>query len=205
MTADNQWAAAQRLEGLAGEVRVNLIRLAALAGFYGNHLLNVYFFDEDPTVRGRYHASVTVLVLAWLLGVLVVHLCVARRWLPPGLKFAVTAWDLLLITSLLVAGKNAHSMLAALYFLVIASAALRLSLPLVWCATLGAMAGELFFLGWLRYGLELPAKERLERPQQIILLLALGGAGLLAGQVVRQCRRVAGGHPVEVVEEQSKP
>jgi hypothetical protein len=30
MAADSAWSAAQRLEGLAGEVRVNLIRFVAL-------------------------------------------------------------------------------------------------------------------------------------------------------------------------------
>lgn len=201
MNDDSSWGAAQRLEGLAGEARVNLIRLAALAAFYGHHLLNVYFFADDSTLRGQYHAVITVIVLAWLLSVLVVHFCIARRWMPPALKYVATAFDVLLITALLVVGKNASSMLVVLYFLVIASAALRLSLPLVWVATLGAMAGYLFFIGFLRFGLELSDKERLARPQQIVLLLALGGAGLLAGQVVRQCRRVALGYPVKVVEQ----
>jgi hypothetical protein len=202
---DDTWGTARRLESLAGEVRVNLIRLTALVAFYGHHLANVYFFPDDPAVRGAYHARITVLVLAWALAVLVVHFCLANRWMPPSLKYVATAWDLLLITALLLVGSNPASMLAVLYFLVIAAAALRLSIPLVWAATLGAMAGYAFFLGYLRFALELPADQRLARPHQVVFLLALGGAGLLAGQLVRQCRRVARGYPVVVVEDQPKP
>jgi hypothetical protein len=102
-----------------------------------------------------------------------------------------------------MAGGDARSMLAVLYFLVIVAAPLRLSLPLVWLATLGAMAGYAFFLGYVRWRLELPSEQRLSRPQQVVFVLALGAAGLLAGQFVRQCRRLVYGTPVPVEEEAS--
>ena len=44
-----------------------------------------------------------------------------------------------------------RSPLVVAYFLVIALAALRLSLPLMWMATLGSMAGYLFLLGYVDY------------------------------------------------------
>ncbi len=157
MPIDPAWSAAQRLESLAGEVRVNLIRLAALVAFYGHHLVNVYWIRDDPSLQGAYHTVVTCLVLAWAMAVLVIHVCLARRWIPPALKFAATAWDLLLLTALLVIGGDARSMLAVLYFLVIITAGLRLSLPLVWSTTLGALAGYACFLGYIRWGLELPS------------------------------------------------
>jgi hypothetical protein len=50
------WADAQRLEGWAGETRVNLIRAAAVVAFYGHHLANVYLIHDDPAVRGLYCA-----------------------------------------------------------------------------------------------------------------------------------------------------
>lgn len=204
MTPEVTWGAAQRLESLAGEARVNLVRLAALAGFYANHLASVYFFRDDPGAAGRYHANVTVVVLAWLLAILLVHACIAARWVPDALKYVAAGWDVLLITVLLMVGKTPASMLAVLYFLAIASATLRLSLPLVYATTLASMAGYLLFLGYLRFGLNLPASERLARPQQVIVLLALGGAGVLAGQVVRQCRRIVRGYPEPAVEEQTR-
>jgi hypothetical protein len=204
MNTDHSWTDAQRLEGYAGEVRVNLIRLAAIVVFYGHHLVNVFLLQDDPSLRGNYHVLVTMLALAWALEVGAIHFCLSRRWVPPGLKYVATACDLILVTAVLVVGRDPKTMLAVLYFLVIIAAALRLSLPLIYAATLGAMTAYAFFLGYLRFGLELPDNQRLSRPQQIIFLLALGAAGLLAGQVVRQVRRLLQGYPVQVVDGQEK-
>lgn len=203
MPADPIWRAAQRLEGFAGEARVNLIRLVALVAFYGHHLINVFLIRDNPSLQGAYHTVVTSLVLAWALAVLVIHYCLMRRWVPPALKYVVTVWDILLITTLLMIGGDGRSMLAVLFFLVIVAAPLRISLPLVWMATLGTMAGYAFFLGYVRWRLELPPDQRLSRPQQMVFVLALGAAGLLAGQFVRQCRRLVRGSPVPAEEEVS--
>jgi len=203
MYTDPAWNAAQRLESLAGEVRVNLIRLVALVAFYGHHLVNVFLIRDNPSLQGAYHVVVTCLVLAWALAVLVIHYCLMRRWVPPALKYVVTVWDILLITTLLMIGGDGRSMLAVLYFLVIVAAPLRLSSPLVWTATLGTMAGYAFFLGYVRWRLELPIEQRLSRPQQIVFVLALGAAGLLAGQFVRQGQRLLNGPPVPVDKEAS--
>ena len=205
MPDDHSWAVARRLESLAGEARVNLFRLLFLVAFYAHHLVNVYLFRDESAAAAQYHGNVTALALAWGLAVLVVHLCLHYRRLPPALPFVSTAWDLILVTALLMLGRDPHSMLAVLYFLVIASAGLRLSLPLVWFAGLGAMAAFAAYLGYLRYGAGLPAEQRLPRPQQIVFLMALGAAALLAGQFVRQCRRVAAGYPVSAADEPGQP
>jgi hypothetical protein len=201
MLAPDPWASAQRIEGWAGEERVNLIRLGSLLVFYGQHLLNVYLFRDDPSIQGDYHAAVTALMLAWAAEVLGVHYCLSRRWVPPALKYVTTAWDTLLVTALLFLGRDPKPTLSALYFLVIASAALRLSLPLVYAATGGCMVGYVFFLGYLKYWLNLTDGQRPSRPQQAVFLLALLVAGFLAGQVVRQARRLLAGHPVIIVQE----
>ncbi len=195
---DHPWADLRCRESLAGESRANLLRLAAILMFYGHHLANVFLFADDPTVRGAYHAAVTSLVVAWSLVTLAVYLCVARQWVGAGLKYAVTAADIVLVTLTLCFTRDPKSMLAALYFLVIASAALRLSLPLVWWATLGSAAGYLAFLGYWRFWLQLPLEERLSRRNQVILVLALGFAGLLAGQMLRQARRLVREYPAAV-------
>lgn len=201
MSDANRWAGARRIEEWAGETRVNLVRLAALLVFYAHHLYNVYFGD-DPSVAGPFHLAVTALVLAWSGEVVVLYLCLARRWVPPWLKYAATAADLVLATSLLmvVAGvtHDAQSWLATLYVLVIAAAPLRLSLPLIYFTTLGSMAAYGFFLGYVKYWLVL--EQRLSRPNQVIFALVLGAAGILAGQMVRQARRLTAGYPVTVEE-----
>lgn len=198
-----RWADAQRLEGWAGEVRVNLIRLAAIIIFYSQHLLNVHWFREDPAPH-EFHLAVTAIVLAWSAAVVGLHFCLSRRWAPPALKFVATGWDLVMLTSLSLIGEGPRSPLLSLYFLVIAAAAIRLSLPLVYTATLGSMAAYLILLGhyvFFKIGADryyADADLRIPRINEIIFLLALGTAGLLAGQSVRQARRLVEGYPVTV-------
>jgi hypothetical protein len=200
MANQDPWADARRIEAWAGEVRVNVIRLAALLAFYGHHLLNVYAFRDDPSLAGTYNEIVTALVVAWAAAVVVLHICLSRRWVPPALKYVSTGWDLMLVTVLLMVTKDPRTWLAILYFLVIATAPLRLSLPLIYFTTLGSIVGYGFFLWYVKYGLELPADQRLPRVAQVIVVLALGTAGILAGQSVRQARRLAVGYPVTVEE-----
>src|SRR5437762_3402604 len=171
METDDRWADAQRLEGWAGEIRVNLIRFAAITAFYGNHLLQVYLF-RDQGITPVFHAGVTVVALTWAVAALALHGCLWRHWVPPALKYVATACDILLVTTVLMLSGDPRTTLAVLYFLVIAAAPLRLSLPLVTAATLGSMTAYLFFLGYLRFGLHLADAQRLSRPQQIIFLLA---------------------------------
>lgn len=198
MPGVDPWPDVQRIESWAGEVRVNFLRLVALVAFYSHHLVNVYWHRDDPTVGGPYHEAVTTLVLAWSAEVAGLHLCLTRRWVPSWLKFAATAADLVLVTALLLLGRDPKTMLAVLYLLVVVAAALRLSLSLVAFATAGAVAGYLFFLGFVRFWLQLPDWQRLSRPQQVVFLLAIAVTGLLAGQYVRQARRVSRGYPVTV-------
>jgi hypothetical protein len=201
MNDDCSWDDARRLESWAGEFRLNLIRLIAIAGFYGYHLLDVYVLRPDEAdLRGTYHTQMTLMALAWAIGALALHLYLVNRWVPAALKYVATIWDLVMITSVLLMGRDPHSLLTVVYVLVIAAAALRLDLALIYTATLGSMAGFLFFHGFIRYWLEFPADQRLPRVQQVIFLLALAVTGLIAGQVVRQARRLAHGHSVTVVD-----
>lgn len=202
MNNADSWSDTRRIEAWAGELRVNLVRLAAILFFYGHHLLNVYLFRDDPTMAGPYHAAVTALVIAWASSVVVMHFCLSRRWVPPWLKYCATLWDILLITLLLLVTGSPHSWLPVLYLLVIATAPLRLDLALVYLATFASLAGYLFFLGYLKYWLHVPDGQRLSRPNQVIFILALGAAGLLAGQMVRQARRLCHGYPVSVEKPQ---
>jgi hypothetical protein len=199
----DRWEDARRIESWAGETRVNLIRLAAIIGFYGNHLVQVHLLKDDQAVTGSFHGAVTAVTMAWALEVLGLHVCLSRRYVPDALKYVTTTCDLVLVTALLVIAVTPRSMLAVLYFLVIAAAPLRLSLRLVYATTLGAMAAYILFLGHYKYfvvGIEHYAAdpERLTRTNQAIFVLALGGAGLLAGQAVRQARRLLEGYPIAV-------
>ncbi len=187
----NRWSELRPLESRAGEMRVNLVRLTALLAFYGHHLLNVFVFRDDPTLAGRYHTSVTAVVLAWSLTVLATHLGLSLPRVPRWLGICTIGADALFITILLCLSRDPRSALAVLYFLVILSAGMRLSLPLVYLATLGSMAAYAGFLGY-GYGWFENAGEHFSRAAHVIFLLALAAAGFLTGQMVRQARRLVG-------------
>ncbi len=190
------------VEAWVGEVRINMIRLVSLAAFYGYHVLNIFAISNDETLQGRFHTSVSLIVFLWAAGAVLLHLILLRRVLFPALPLTVIAWDISLATVVLCIGQNPHSMLVSVYFLIVASAALRFSIPPVYLATLGSLAGYLVFLGYSRFVLDLPFELRVTRPNQIIMAIALATAGLLAGQSVRQVRRIAAGGNVRLVQGQ---
>src|SRR5438045_728639 len=79
-----------------------------------------------------------------------------------------------------------------------------------WAGELGAMAGDAIVLayyawwliGWEKY--YSTPELRIPRSVEFIWLLAMGAAGLMAGQVVRQMRRVGIGYPVAMGQEEKK-
>jgi hypothetical protein len=177
------------VEEWAGEVRVNLIRLVAIALFYGHHLLNYHVLKLPLTPD--FHLAATGVAAAWTAAALALHAGLQPRWNPPWLKFATVAFDALMLTSLLVLTDGARSPLVAVLFLLVATAPLRLRRSLVWAATVLALLSFLFVCGHDRWVRGLPAEQRLPRPQQVITGIALACAGVLAGQSVRQARRFA--------------
>jgi O-antigen ligase len=90
-----------------------------------------------------------------------------------------------------------RSPLVAAYSLVIAVAALRFRLRLVWFATLGSMAGYLVLLGYARWfagrdeSLFGPRDLSVPRYQQLIVLFALALLGIVLGQMIRRVRALA--------------
>ena len=202
--SDDQWADSQRLESWAGEIRVNAIRLLALLLFYAHHLVDLFLFHDEQVHTDIYHAQLTMLLAAWASGIVALHVCLMRRYVPPALKYVVTSWDAVLVTVLLLLGPDPQSRPVELYFLLIAAAGLRLSLPLVYTAMLEAMAGYVFFVTYVWYSSDHHEVSRLLRKEQIIFLLALFAAGALAGQAVRQIRRIVEGRVIVVEEPPEK-
>jgi hypothetical protein len=210
-TVPDPWDDVRRLEEWAGEVRVNLIRLTGIFLFYGRHVIEYLLASPGDYVRGPYHLRVTWVAAAWAAQVLLVRYQLARRIVPPWLKYATTAWDLFLVTVLCMIAGGPRSPLVLLLFLVIAMAPLRLSLRLVYATTGGAMLSYLALLAyyaWFKIGREKyysTPELRIPRSDEAIHVLALLVAGLLAGQVVRQVRRIAGGYPVSVTTSGGRP
>jgi len=204
----DRWDQVRRVEEWAGEVRVNLIRLAGIVLFYGRHLVEYLLAAPDSPVRGVYHLRVTWVAGAWAAAVVLVRYQLARRVVPAWLKYATTAWDLFLVTLLCTLAGGPRSPLMLLLFLVVAMAPLRLSLRLVYATTAGAILAYLAVLAiyaWGKVGYEkyyATPELRIPRSEEAIHVLALLVAGLLAGQVVRQARRIAGGYAVSVADKE---
>src|ERR1051325_4863544 len=193
------WDAARRIESWAGEIRVNRLRLAAIIVFYVRHLIDIYVNPQNRQFSGRYHLFVTLIVLAWTALVLYLHWALSQRRMGEKPKYVSVLWDLAMVTLLGIVARDPRTPLMLLFFIVIASAPLRLSLKLVWVATLGAWVGYAVVLayyawwviGWDKY--YSTPELRIPRSVEFIWLLAMGAAGLMAVEVVRQMRRGGGG------------
>ncbi len=177
------------------ESRVNWIRSAALIGLYGQHLASVYVM-KDATITPEFHRTVSLICAAWFLAIVGIYYCLSRRWLPPYLKYGAALWDLAMSSVVISLGDGPRSSLLVLLPLVIGASAVRLSLGLVWFSALGGMVCYLLILGryaWVQVGFDKyysTPELRIPRTQELIMLIALGVAGLLAGQAVRQAQRL---------------
>jgi hypothetical protein len=182
-------------ESWAGEVRINLIRLVALAIFYAHHLARVYLLKDAPLDLSR---EIRIITLVISYGVLVAALYYVLRLgrLHPSIKYMVTAWDILMIGAIIVTMDGPRSVFSMLFLLPISASILRLSLPLVYFSTaLGALAylAILAYYVWFVVGSEVYYSDstvRIPRSEQVVVLFIILTAGLLAGQAVRQVRRI---------------
>jgi hypothetical protein len=202
MSSDPVWDGAQFVERWAGEVRVNLVRLAALVAFYGWHFYN---YTTDPKdLTPQLHTLVTAITVVWAVGAIALHGALVRRVCRPWTGVAVLGMDTLLATTMLLVVDGPKSPLVVVYLLIVGSAALRMDLRAVWAATAFAAIGYAVLCGhskWRRPETNVP------RRAQVTFALALGAAGLLAGQAVRQARRLARDYAGRVTAppEEAKP
>ncbi|MFO0965047.1 MAG: hypothetical protein U0793_05600 [Gemmataceae bacterium] len=191
---ERHWHILSRWQEFEGEGRANLLRMIGLSAFYGVELINYHGLHIGPidmpaVVDRPFHLSVTFVTLAWAMLSLGVLYCRRNGIFPFYLKFISTSCDLLLLTTTLTLADGPRSPLVVVYFLIVALAALRFSLRLIWFATAGAAAGYLFLLGFARWG-SAPGWPKpdmsLPRYHQVIFLLALILTGVILGQVIRR-------------------
>jgi len=193
---DRQWYIVGRWEEFGGEARANLLRIIAVGAFYGVQLVQRFWLAQPTAESTAFHQRATAVAVAWTLVALAVLLALRLRIFPAALKYVSTTCDLLLLTALASLAAGPGSPLVLAYFLIIALAALRFNLGLVWFTTLGAMAGY-----WLLVGLEdaktsrwFDAQHAVPPVTQLITLLSLGLTGIVIGQVVRRVRSLADGY-----------
>ena len=188
--SDRQWFIVGRWQEYEGEGRANLLRIVAIGSFYTLQLANFYLFTVQSPDELPFHQKATALSVAWVLLSLAILMCLRRQILPAVLKFVSTGCDVVLLTALAIAGNGANSPLVFAYFLIIALAALRFSLRLVWFATLGCMAGYLATVG-AKDSTWFDAHHIVPPVEQLVMLLSLGLTGIIVGQVIRRVRGLA--------------
>jgi hypothetical protein len=192
---DRPWYIVGRWQEYRGEERANLLRIAAIAAFYAIELINYYGVDLGfihlPKVRdAAFHRTVTAITAAWVLLGVGVHLWLWMRLMPEALKYVATALDAVLLTLLLMVADGPRSPLVVGYFLIPAMATLRFRLRLVWFATIAAMLGYVWLLGWARW-VEGVRDVRVPRYHELIVLTALAMSGIIQGQVIRRVKSIA--------------
>jgi hypothetical protein len=192
---DRAWYIVGRWQQYEGEARANLLRLAAIAAFYAIELINYYGVDlgfiRFPQVRDpAFHRTVTAIAAAWVLLGVGVHFWLRMRLMPAALKYVATGMDVVLLTLLLMVADGPRSPLVIGFFLIPAMATLRFQLRLVWFATIAAMLGYLWLLGWARW-IEDVRYVRVPRYHELIVLTALGVTGIIQGQVIRRVKSMA--------------
>lgn len=195
LPADRRWYIAERWQGFEGEASANVFRILAIAGFYGIELINYYGVQLGPldlpkvqSVTPAFHATITTLCVAWVLGAWVVTICLRQRIFPQSLKYLSVFADVAFTTAILLVSDGPKSPLVVGYFPLVSLAALRFDLNVLRFATAGCVLGYLGLLtqAWL-YRPEL----RVPRYHQMIFLLSLGFCGLFLSHVLRRIRSMA--------------
>jgi len=209
---NRQWYIVGRWQEYEGEGRTNLLRILAIGVFYLVELANYYWIShgsENPDFTA-YHQKVTALAVAWTMVSLAVLLCLRLRVFPAFLKYVSTGCDLLLLTALASvdhglsspAPDGPDSPLVLAFFLVLALAAVRFSLGLVWFATLGSMAGYMALVA-LRDKSWFDADHSVPPVTQLITVLSLALTGIVLGQVIRRMRSLAEEYSARMAKERA--
>jgi hypothetical protein len=192
---DRPWYIVGRWQEYRGEERANLLRLAAVAAFYTIELINYHgvelgFIHLPKVSDATFHRTVTAITAAWVLLGVGVHLWLRMRLMPEALKYVSTGLDAVLLTLLMMVADGPKSPLVVGFFLIPAVATLRFQLRLVWFATIAAMLGYVWLLGWA-WWTESVRNVRVPRYHELIFLTALAISGIIQGQVIRRVKAMA--------------
>jgi len=188
--AQRQWFIVGRCQEYEGEGRANLLRIIAILGFYSVQLVRFLGMENPTDADCTFHSAATWISMAWVALGLAILYCLRQRVFPASLKYFSTGGDLILLTALAALGAKASSPLIFVYFLIIALAALRFSLLLVWVSTIGSLLGYMALVGvmddkWF------DADHVVALHVQLITLLSLGLTGIVVGQLIRRTRSMA--------------
>jgi hypothetical protein len=112
----------KRRESWAGDKKANRIRLAALALFTINELVNYHVLQ---VVDRRFHLGSLLIIGIWGAATMLFSIMLREHIWPRAASYIIVSTDVLLLTWLLLLGDGPRSPLVVLYFLVIALAGVR--------------------------------------------------------------------------------
>lgn len=187
---ERKWYIVSRWLEYEGESRANLLRIVAVAAFYGVQLVQFHLVRSADEAAVPFHKQATALAVAWTMLALAVTVCLRRQIFPAALKYVSTAGDIVLLSALAWLAGGPESSITRAFFLIIALSALRFDLGLVWFSTLGCMVAYEALVGrvdsnWFDANHTVPVVDNL------IMLVSLALTGLIIGQVIRRSRHAA--------------
>jgi hypothetical protein len=188
--ATKSWHIASRWQEFEGEMRSAVLRVILVVMFYTIQLVHHSTLEVVGGAEQLFHRQVTLAAVAWLFLSMSILIALRGGFMPPLLKYIVTAIDLGLVAWLASLGQGPNSPLVLALFVVVAIAALRFRIGLVWFATLGAMVAYMILVGsvdtsWFDSNHMTPLLK------QAISLCSIASTGIVLGQLVRTPRRMA--------------
>src|SRR5690349_16744074 len=97
---ERKWYIVNRWLEFEGESRANLLRIIAVAAFYGVQLVQFHLVRSANEGSVPFHKQATALAVAWTMLALAVTVCLRRQIFPAALKYVSTAGDIVLLSAL---------------------------------------------------------------------------------------------------------
>ncbi len=184
------WHIASRWQEFEGEMRSAVLRALLVVVFYAIQLMHYLMLQAVAEPDRVFHRQVTMAAIGWLFLSISILIALRGGFMPPILKYISTAIDLSLVTMLAWLSHGPSSPLVLALFLVLAIAALRFRIGLIWFASIGAMASYMLLVGsvdtsWF------DANHATPLLTQAITLCSIASTGIVLGQIVRTPRRMA--------------
>lgn len=188
--AERQWYIVRRWLEYDGESRANLLRIIAIGGFYLVQLVQFYALEQQSAGAVPFQQRATALAVAGTIVALGVTLCLRRHIFPAALKYVSATCDIVLVAALVWLAGGPTSPSTRAFFVVIALAALRFDLGLIWFSTLGCLVAYEGLVGWADPKW-FDAEHAVPVVDNLLMLVSLGLTGIILGQVIRRVRQAA--------------
>ncbi|HNW43891.1 MAG TPA: adenylate/guanylate cyclase domain-containing protein [Elusimicrobiales bacterium] len=171
------------VEEKAGEQKINIIRVVAIAVFFIDELVNYYWLGA---VEARIHIRTVWTLAAWeALALFAWSHVNLRGHYGRWMKYAFTGVDAIFLTFIIIALEANSGPLISLFYLLIAQSALRYSKPAIYTVT-GLSAAGYAAVWWSSFGNSgIPSVSTYVAGIHILAMLVMG---VIVGYVVKKMR-----------------